>query len=169
MSETVDIQEPVGIQFVLNGQPTSLNVPANRLLLGLLREDFGLTSVRSSCDRAVCGVCTVLVDDEPVAACSTFAFDVDGTRVDTVEGQTTAGGLSPVQQAFVECGGMQCGFCTPGMVMLTTGLLRHAPSPDTELTKRWISSSTCRCTGYAMILESVARAAELSQGEQVTP
>jgi len=153
----------VEIAFTLNGADVSARVPSHRLLLSLLREDFGLTSVRASCDRGVCGVCTVLVDDQPVAACSTFAYDADGARVDTVEGQAIDGRLSPVQQAFVECGGMQCGFCTSGMVMLATGLLRHTPDPAPEQTKRWISSSTCRCTGYQMILESVARASELSR------
>lgn len=160
MKDSVDL-DAVQIRFSLNGEWQQLSVPTNQFLLGLLREGFGLTSVRASCDRGVCGVCTVLVDDEPVAACSTFAFDVDGSRVETVEGQTIPGSLSPVQRAFVECGGMQCGFCTSGMVMLTTGLLRHTPDPGPELARRWISSSICRCTGYQMILESVSRAGEL--------
>lgn len=163
------MSELVEVDLVLNGEQTSVRVLPHRLLVELLREEFGLTSVRSSCDRGVCGVCTVLVDDEPVAACSTFAFDVDGTRVDTVEGQSIAGALNPVQQAFVECGGMQCGFCTSGMIMLTTGLLRQTPDPEPERTRRWISSSTCRCTGYQMILESVARAGELSRAAQERP
>lgn len=112
----------------------------------------------------------MLVDDVPVAACSTFAFDVDGTSVETVEGLASPDGiLSPQQRAFTECGGFQCGFCTSGMLMLTTGLLRQTPFPTRPEIRDWISSNTCRCTGYEMILESVERAAELSNAEAKEP
>lgn len=153
------------IDFRLNGTPTEVTVPTNRLLADLLREDLRCHGVRSSCERGVCGACTVLVDDLPVASCSTFAFDVDGASVETVEGLADGDGtLSPQQQAFAECGGFQCGFCTSGMLMLTTGLLRQNPCPKRPEIRSWISSNTCRCTGYEMILESVERAAELGDG-----
>lgn len=152
----------ISIAFGLNGEKRSCRTDSNAILLDVLREDFGCRGVRRSCERGVCGACTVLVDDVPVASCSTFAFAVEGACVETVEGLAAADGtLSPQQQAFAECGGYQCGFCTSGMLMLTTGLLRREPRPDRGTIREWISSNTCRCTGYEMIMESVERAAEL--------
>ncbi|MDV6244943.1 (2Fe-2S)-binding protein [Rhodococcus opacus] len=151
------------IEFALNGVKQTVRVAANAILLDVLRNNHGCNGVRGSCERGVCGACTVLVDDLPVASCSTFAFSIDGASVETVEGLAAPDGtLSPQQRAFSECGGFQCGFCTSGMLMLTTGLLRQDPQPDRGTIREWISSNTCRCTGYEMILESVERAAELS-------
>jgi aerobic carbon-monoxide dehydrogenase small subunit len=162
------VTDVMGIDFELNGRHEHRDGPAGTILLNMLRQEFGLKGVRGSCERGVCGACTVLLDDIPVAACSVFAYDVDGTRVDTVEGQRDGEEPGPVQRAFAECGGFQCGYCTPGMVMLTTGLLRANPMPDPELAREWIGSNICRCTGYQMIMDSVRRAAELSaeSGEQ---
>lgn len=154
----------VALRFMLNGAGVEVEAPSNAMLVDVLREHFGLRGVKASCERGVCGACTCLVDGLPVASCSTFAFEVDGTAVETVEGLTDPrgqDGLTAVQQAFVECGGLQCGFCTPGMVCLTTALLRRDAEPDEPTIRRWISSNICRCTGYQMIIESVARAAEL--------
>lgn len=153
----------VDVTFVLDGEPVALRLPTSTTVLDLLREHFFRRSVRGSCERGVCGACTVLVDDRPVASCSTFAYDLEGTRVETVEGLARDGELSPQQRAFRECGGFQCGFCTSGMLMLTAGLLRAEPDPDREQIRDWISSNTCRCTGYEMILESVERAAQLNR------
>ncbi|MEU0649673.1 (2Fe-2S)-binding protein [Streptomyces umbrinus] len=153
------------IKFTLNKRMVSLTVPSSTILLTLLREILNLNGTRGSCESAVCGACTVLVDDVPMAACSLFAFEVDGARVETVEGQLVDGEPGPVQRAFIECGGFQCGFCTSGMIMLTTGLLREDPNPDRSKVVEWISSNTCRCTGYSMILESVERASELARSE----
>jgi carbon-monoxide dehydrogenase small subunit len=151
------------VEFELNGSPERHSVPTSTTVLDLLRNSCGKQGVRASCERSVCGACTVLVDDLPVAACSTFAFDIDGARVETVEGLAAQDGtLSAQQEAFRECGGFQCGFCTSGMLMVTTALLRQNPQPDREEIRDWISSNTCRCTGYEMILESVERAAELA-------
>ncbi|MGW5144753.1 (2Fe-2S)-binding protein [Rhodococcus koreensis] len=151
------------IEFALNGVKQTMRVDTNAILLDVLRNNHGCKGVRASCERGVCGACTVLVDDRPVASCSTFAFSVDGASVETVEGLAAPDGtLSSQQRAFAECGGFQCGFCTSGMLMLTTGLLRQDPKPDRCTIRDWISSNTCRCTGYEMILESVERAAELS-------
>ena len=155
------------VEFELNGSLERHCVPTSTTVLDLLRNSCGKQGVRASCERSVCGACTVLVDDLPVAACSTFAFDIDGARVETVEGLAAQDGtLSAQQQAFRECGGFQCGFCTSGMLMLTTALLRQNPQPNREEIRDWISSNTCRCTGYEMILESVERAAELAGAKQ---
>jgi aerobic carbon-monoxide dehydrogenase small subunit len=151
------------IEFSLNGVKQSASVDTSAVLLEVLRTSHGCRGVRGSCERGVCGACTVLVDDLPVASCSTFAFAIDGASIETVEGLAAPDGtLSPQQRAFAECGGFQCGFCTSGMLMLTTGLLRQNPRPDRGTIRDWISSNTCRCTGYEMILESVERAADLS-------
>ncbi|QNG17490.1 (2Fe-2S)-binding protein [Rhodococcus triatomae] len=155
----------IDVGFTLNGDEQIRHIATNTVLLDLLRDDLGCRGVRRSCERGVCGACTVLVDDVPVASCSTFAFAVDGANVDTVEGLAGPdGSLSAPQQAFSECGGYQCGFCTSGMLMLATGLLRQDPDPERAKIREWISSNTCRCTGYEMILESVERAARLSCG-----
>lgn len=157
----------VTVTYRLNGQEVTDTVPTSCTLLDLLRGEHGCQGVRASCERGVCGACTVLVDDLPIAACSTFAFDVADTTVETVEGLADHdGSLSPQQQAFTECGGFQCGYCTSGMLMLTTGLLRQTPRPTRPEIRDWISSNTCRCTGYEMILESVERASELSTAER---
>jgi carbon-monoxide dehydrogenase small subunit len=160
MTGNVPAGEHVPLDFVLNGQRRHAAVTTSTVLLSLLREEFGLTGVRASCERGVCGACTVLLDGSPAASCSVFAFDVDGTAIETIEGQQDGEELSAVQQAFAECGGFQCGYCTPGMVMLATALLRGQPKPDREEIRRWIGSNICRCTGYEMIIESVERAAE---------
>lgn len=165
MSEDTAAGAVVPVDFVLNGERRQVEVPTSTILLSLLRKEFGLTGVRGSCERGVCGACTVLLDGNPVASCSLFAFDVDGAIVETIEGQQDGEDLSAVQQAFAECGGFQCGYCTPGMIMLTTALLRAERKPDREEIRRWIGSNICRCTGYEMIMESVERAAEALEAE----
>lgn len=153
----------LSITFHLNGEEVSSQIQSQTVLINALRGNFDCNSVRASCERGVCGACTVLLDGEPVAACSTFAFDADGRTVETVEGLADADGtLSPEQKAFTECGGFQCGYCTSGMLMLTRALLREDPTPERATIREWISSNTCRCTGYEMIMESVGRAAEIS-------
>ena len=156
-----DDRADVRLDVDVNGRRHEVSVPTSTVLSDWLRDDLGLQGVRTSCERTVCGACTVLVDGAPAASCSTFAFDIDGARVQTVEGLATDGQLSPEQQAFAECGGFQCGFCTSGMLMLTKALLDEDPDPSRETIRAWISSNTCRCTGYEMILESVERAAQL--------
>jgi carbon-monoxide dehydrogenase small subunit len=160
MTGDVRAGELMPVEFELNGQRRRAAVGTSTVLLSLLRGQFGLTGVRASCERGVCGACTVLLDGSPAASCSVFAFDVDGTEIETIEGQQDGDELGPVQRAFAECGGFQCGYCTPGMVMLVTALLRAQPKPDREEIRRWIGSNICRCTGYEMIIESVERAGE---------
>ncbi len=161
MTGNVAAGELMPVEFELNGRRCRTEVATSTVLLSLLRGEFGLTGVRPSCERGVCGACTVLLDGSPAASCSVFAFDVDGAEIETIEGQQDGDEPGVVQQAFAECGGFQCGYCTSGMVMLATALLRAQPKPDREEIRHWIGSNICRCTGYETIIESVERAAEV--------
>jgi carbon-monoxide dehydrogenase small subunit len=147
----------VEITVTLNGEATQLAGATNTTLADALR-DRGLKGTKISCDQGVCGACTVLVDGVPTAACMTFLFMVNGKRVETIEGLSKDGRLHPVQQAFVDCSAFQCGFCTPGMVMLVKGMFDAVPDPDHETVTRWLSTNICRCTGYAPIFRAVERA-----------
>jgi 4-hydroxybenzoyl-CoA reductase gamma subunit len=147
------------LELTLNGRPRVDAVPDNLLLLDYLREVVGLTGTKTGCDGGECGACTVLVDDRPRLACSTLAVQVEGKRVETVEGLARHGRLSRVQQAFHEKLGAQCGFCTPGMVMAAEGLLRGNPNPSVDEIKTALAGNLCRCTGYVKIIESVQAAA----------
>jgi aerobic carbon-monoxide dehydrogenase small subunit len=150
----------VGIRVEVNGTAHVLDVPTSLVLADLLREELGLTGTKVACDQAVCGACTVLVDGRPVAACSTFAFQVDGRAVLTIEGLRRADGTpSPVQQAFAERSAFQCGYCTSGMILLATALLAARPLPDRATVVGWLGANVCRCTGYQMIVEAVEDAA----------
>ncbi len=146
----------------VNGVPREVSVPARRLLSDCLRHDIGLTGTHVGCEHGVCGACTVLLDGEPVRSCLLFAVSVDGQSVTTMEGCRSAeGGLGPVQQAFMECHGLQCGFCTPGFVTTVTAFLARNPDPTEEEAREAIGGNLCRCTGYQNIVKSVLRAAEL--------
>jgi carbon-monoxide dehydrogenase small subunit len=149
------------ITLIVNGVPREVSVPARRLLSDCLRHDLGLTGTHVGCEHGVCGACTVLLDGEPVRSCLTFAVTVADREITTVEGLATGGRLSPVQRAFAECHGLQCGFCTPGFLCTTTAFLRENPAPTEEEVLEGISGNLCRCTGYQNILKSVHRAAEL--------
>lgn len=147
------------LQFRLNGRTTRCRVPVERTLADLLHDDLGLTGTKLGCSRGVCGACVTLVDGKPVASCSTFAFQVEGREVESIEGLARDGALSVIQQAFVDRGAFQCGYCTAGMVLLAKSLLAHHPDPDRGTIVEWISSNVCRCTGYALIIEAVEEAA----------
>jgi aerobic carbon-monoxide dehydrogenase small subunit len=134
-------------------------VPANRLLIDLLRDELGLTGTKESCSIGVCGACAVIVDGQMLSACLTLAVQYDGSSITTVEGLAQGDRLDPVQQAFVDYGGFQCGICTPGQVIAATALLRENPAPTTDEIKEWLSGNLCRCTGYYKIVESVEAAA----------
>ena len=153
-------QTSIQIQFTLNGNAHSTSVAPQRTLIDYLRDSLGLTGAKLGCSRGVCGACTVLVDGQPVASCSMFAFQADGTSVTTIEGVATAQGLDPIQQAFADHAGFQCGYCTPGMVLLTRALLAAHPNPDRATIVEWLSSNVCRCTGYAQIIAAVEAAAK---------
>ena len=145
----------VATTFILNGRPATADVEPCTLLIDMLRRRFGLTGTKRSCDVEVCGACTVLVDGLPVSSCSTLAVDVDGRDVLTIEGVARDGKLSPVQQAFVDHGALQCGFCTPGMVLATTALLRLNAKPTEGEIRHFLRGNICRCTGYIKIIEAV--------------
>jgi carbon-monoxide dehydrogenase small subunit len=142
-----------------------VEIEANRLLLDVLREDLGLTGTKEGCSIGVCGACSVMVDGKVVASCLTFAATCDGKEVTTIEGLAKDGQLDPVQQAFLEYGGYQCGICTPGQIIAARALLNQNPHPNEEEIKDWMSGNLCRCTGYYKILESVEAAAEGRIGE----
>jgi carbon-monoxide dehydrogenase small subunit len=159
--------EPVfPVELTVNGIPRAVSVPARRLLADCLRHDLRQTGTHVGCEHGVCGACTVLLDGEPVRSCLLFAVTVDGHDVTTMEGCRAAdGGLGPVQQAFMECHGLQCGFCTPGFVTTVTAFLSHNPDPTPDEAREAIGGNLCRCTGYQNIVASVLRAAELQREE----
>jgi aerobic carbon-monoxide dehydrogenase small subunit len=148
------------IELSVNGTPTAVNVESRQLLVYLLREQLGLTGTHVGCDTSNCGACTVLVDGEAVKSCTVLAVAADGASVVTVEGLGTGQTLSPVQEGFRQCHGLQCGYCTPGMVMAATSLLLDNPHPEPTEIREGIEGNLCRCTGYQMIVESVQWAAE---------
>jgi aerobic-type carbon monoxide dehydrogenase small subunit (CoxS/CutS family) len=154
----------VDIAVTVNRRTYRLNVPANRIVADLLREDLLLTGCKIGCDQAVCGACTVLVDGLPATACTTFAFELDGTTVTTIEGLGEGSALHPIQRAFLEHGGFQCGFCTPGMILSVKALLDHRRDPDEAMIRQWLGANICRCTGYQMIVEAVRAAAQAMMG-----
>lgn len=153
------------ITLRVNGQEHILEVPIQRLLTDCLRYDLGLTGTKEGCSVGVCGACTVLLDGQMVSACLTLAVLADGRDLRTVEGLAHQGQLSPVQQAFIDCGGFQCGICTPGMVMAATALLEQNTKPTEEEIKDWMMGNLCRCTGYYKIIASIQDAATRLQGE----
>jgi carbon-monoxide dehydrogenase small subunit len=158
------------IALTVNGIEHRVAVPARRLLSDCLRHDLGLTGTHVGCEHGVCGACTVLVGGVPMRSCLLLAVSMAGERITTVEGLAgTAGELSPVQQAFVECHGLQCGFCTPGFLTTITAGLEDNPDPTPEQARELIGGNLCRCTGYQNIVAAVLRAAELTRQEQGSP
>ena len=147
------------ITVTVNGRERSLEVEARLLLVHMLRERLGLTGTHVGCDTTSCGACTVLVDGTPIKSCTHFAVQVDGREVKTVEGLAAGGQLHPIQQGFKEKHGLQCGFCTPGMMLVASALLDENPSPTDEEIRWAISGNICRCTGYQNIVKAVQWAA----------
>ena len=148
------------IRLAVNGEEYDLVVAPNQTLLKVLRDDLGLTGAKEGCGEGACGACTVLLDGQPVRSCLTLAVEVQGRVITTIEGLATDGALHPVQQAFVEHGAIQCGFCSPGMILVAKALLDENPRPTEEEAREAISGNVCRCTGYAKIVEAVLAAAE---------
>ncbi|MDA0633422.1 (2Fe-2S)-binding protein [Nonomuraea sp. MCN248] len=147
------------VEITVNGQPHSREIEPRLLLVHFLRDTLSLTGTHVGCDTSSCGACTVLLDGEAVKSCTVLAAQADGCAVTTVEGLAGADGLSPVQQGFRQCHGLQCGFCTPGMVMAATALLAEQPDPTEQEIRNGLKGNMCRCTGYQMIVESVQWAA----------
>jgi carbon-monoxide dehydrogenase small subunit len=152
------------IRLKVNGADHQLDIPTRRLLVDFLRYDLGLTGTKEGCGVGICGACTVLVDGAMVASCITLAVAMDGAAITTIEGLAGEGGrLHPVQQAFIDFGGFQCGICTPGQIMAAKALLDANPNPTEAEIREWMMGNLCRCTGYYKILESVMQAAQRSR------
>ena len=158
------------IRLTVNGAPRVADVEPRRLLVDFLREDLGLTGTHIGCEQGVCGTCTVLLNGASVYACITLAVQADGADVSTVEGLAAGGELHPLQDEFSAKQGLQCGFCTPGMLMLAQEILAQNPDPTPEQVRAAIASNLCRCTGYQFIAEAVlAAAARMRETREVAP
>ena len=149
------------VQLQVNGVPYRVEVPNRTTLLRLLREELKLTGTKMGCDRAQCGACTVVLNGRSVYSCTTLALEASGGEVLTIEGLANGDKLHPIQQAFVEHSGFQCGFCTPGQIMSTKALLDRKPNPTQDEARRALAGNLCRCAAYKRILESVMAAARL--------
>jgi len=148
------------VKFFLNGEAQELYVNANQTLLNVLRDTLMYIGTKEGCGAGECGACTVIVNDKPVNACLVLAPEMDGMTIETVEGLMQNGEMSPLQKAFVDHAALQCGFCTPGMLMSATALLRENNSPTRGEIKKAISGNLCRCTGYIRIIEAIEDVAE---------
>lgn len=152
------------IRATINGKLIERNVLVRQTLAEFLRNELGLTGTKLSCELQVCGVCTVLVDGDPISACTYLAVDIDGRQVATIEGLSSNGELTDLQQAFVDSFALQCGFCTPGFVMMATALLAWNGNPTEEEVAEYLEGNICRCTGYRPIIEAVMAASAATQG-----
>ena len=151
------------ITLTINGESVTKIVEARTLLVHFIREDLSLTGTHIGCDTTSCGACTVLLDGKPVKSCTVFAVQADGSSVDTIEGLAAGGELHPLQEGFWEKHGLQCGYCTPGMIMSAKGFLEKNPNPTEDEIRHGISGNLCRCTGYNKIVEAIQYAAEKLQ------
>ena len=149
------------IQLTVNGEEYEVAVAPNRTLLEVLRDDLYLTGTKEGCGEGACGTCTVLLDGKPVRSCLTLAVEVQAREITTIEGLAPMGELHPVQKAFVEYGAIQCGFCSPGMILTTKAVLDENPRPTEKEARHAISGNVCRCTGYAKTVEAMLKAAEM--------
>ena len=152
------------ILLKINGEAIYLDVQPHWTLLRVIREELGLTGTKEGCGEGECGSCTVLLDGKPINSCLVLAMDVDGKVVTTIEGLADGKELHPLQTAFVEKGAIQCGFCTPGMILTAKGLLDRQPSPSEKEIRLEMTGNLCRCTGYAKIIEAIQTAAQQIKG-----
>jgi carbon-monoxide dehydrogenase small subunit len=153
------------ISLKLNGESHTTEVESRLLLVHLIREDLNLTGTHIGCDTTSCGACTVIMNGRPVKSCTVFAVQADGAEIATVEGLAQNGNLHPIQEGFMEKHGLQCGYCTPGMMMTSVALLKDNPSPTEEEIRWGISGNLCRCTGYVNIVKAVQYAASKMKGD----
>ncbi len=158
-----------GIVVTVNGKPLEAEVEARRLLVDFLREDLGLVGTHIGCEHGVCGTCTVLMNGESIRSCITFAVQANGAEIMTVESLAQGGQMHPLQDAFWEKQGLQCGYCTPGMLMRAHEILKENPNPTPQQVREGIASNLCRCTGYQFIVDAVLLAAERMRAEQQVP
>jgi len=150
--------------FIVNGDQYSVQVDIRRTLLEVLRETLGLTGTKEMCNKGDCGGCTVIMDGKPVLSCLTLAVEAQGRQIVTIEGLADGFKLHPIQQAFVDKGAIQCGYCTPGFIMSAKALLDKNPRPTEEQIKEGIANNICRCTGYVQIVEAIQAAAKVMGG-----
>jgi len=154
------------ITLTVNGRPSTVSVEPRKLLVDVLREDLGLTGTHIGCEHGVCGTCTVLLDDRSIRSCITFAVQADGAKIRTVEGLANGADLHPLQDEFWDKQGLQCGYCTPGMLMRACEIIEQNPDPSPEQVREGIASNLCRCTGYQFIVEAVYAAADRMRGAE---
>ena len=154
------------VQFKLNGKPVELDVDVTRKLLWVLRADLGLTGTKYGCGEALCGSCTVLVNGTATRSCALNVEGIEGAEITTIEGLGDGDELHPLQKAFAEIGGLQCGFCTPGMIMNAAGILRETPHPTRQQLVRRMEGNICRCGTQVRILEAIETAAQQTGGER---
>jgi aerobic carbon-monoxide dehydrogenase small subunit len=150
------------VSLTVNGEPRTIEVEPRRLLVHAIREDLGLTGTHVGCDTSNCGACTVHLDGLAVKSCTVLAVQADGAEITTIEGLGSEGNLHPVQEAFWEDHGLQCGYCTPGMIMASADLLKRNPNPTEDEVRHALEGNLCRCTGYHNIVKAVLHAAEAS-------
>ncbi len=165
-SSNADASAQLQISMKVNGQSVEATIEPRELLLDFLRDRLGLTGAKRSCDVQVCGTCTVLLDGRPVSACSTLAYEARDRELLTIEGLAEGDELHPLQQSFVEQSALQCGFCTPGMILAAKSLLEEIPHPTRQQMQHYLKGNLCRCTGYWSILEAVDQAAHRLQLEE---
>ena len=159
------MSEPVEVTLSINGRDYPLRLEPRRTLLDAIRDECGLTGTHMGCEHGVCGACTVLLDGQPIRACLMFAVQAEGAAIRTIEGLAAGDALNPVQRAFIAHHGVQCGFCTPGFLMLATGVLARDPDISDDELREVLSSNLCRCTGYQNIVAAVhAAIAEMREG-----
>ena len=157
------------VTLTVNGVERSVQVEPRTLLVHALRDGLGLTGAHVGCDTSQCGACTVLIDGRPVKSCTMFAVQANGRQITTIEGLATNGKLTPLQEAFWNEHGLQCGFCTPGFIMTATALLQSNPSPSEEQIRKGLEGNLCRCTGYANIVKAVQTASAAVVSHTVAP
>jgi carbon-monoxide dehydrogenase small subunit len=153
-------EEIMKIKFKLNGKDINIEAPGSERLIDLLRERFNLVGTKEGCGKGECGACTVLLDGEPVCSCLMLSSQVIGRKITTIEGLADKKGLHPVQEAFKDTGAVQCGFCSPGLIMSSVALLNENPKPSREEIRKGLSGNLCRCTGYEKIFEAVESASK---------
>ena len=165
MSET--LKQKAHIKFTLNGELAEVAFAPHKTLLEVLREDLGLTGTKHGCELGECGTCTVLVDDRAILSCLMLGLEAEGRAVKSIEGMANGAALHPLQDTFADLGAAQCGYCSPGFLLVAEELLKKNPNPSREVIKEALSGNLCRCTGYIKIYEAVELAAARMRGEEV--